>query len=182
MRKFVVTALSLSLVLALALVLTSCTGDTGPAGPTGPAGADGTDGEDATFTSMTISFTGEDAGITGPSTLYTISVPEMTQEIVDDACVLVYINDSTGDTAGLGWILMPFVAASGTESVMFTFRYNLGQVTFAFWTTDTSWPFNSTTWYHFKIIVLTGAVPNQLNLESFEEVENYYRDKQKVIN
>ncbi len=178
MRNTFAKVVSFPLVLALALILPSCKGDTGPAGPAGPAGADG---EDAEFSIITISFTGEDAGISGSNSFYDVSVPEMTQDIVDNGCVVVYINDAMSDTPDSGWILMPFILSISGESIMFSFMYELGQVTFAYFASEPTWPYSSTTWYHYKIVMFKGIVPNQLNLNSFEEVERYCQKKQREM-
>ena len=175
MRKATAIVLSLFLAISFALILTSCEGDEGPTGPPGPAG------QDAVFTITTVEFTGEDAGITGSYSYFEVEVPEITQDVIDNGCVLAYLNNSTGSTIGDAWILMPFSRLVDGEVHLFTFAYEPGYVSFNFATTAVDWGFPSTSWYHYKIVIFMEAPPGTVNLASFKEVERYCLDRSQAM-
>ncbi len=178
MKKVTSLLLSLSLLLSFALFLTSCEGEQGPVGP---AGEEGPAGEDAEFTVMTVSFTGEDAGISGSSSFYDIVIPDITQDIIDNGVVLVYLNGSSTSSMASEWILMPFSNTFTGEVLVFSCAYSLETLMLSFATTGNEWPYPSTAHYHFKIVILTGAIQGSVNLENFEEVRSYYLNEQRVL-
>ena len=133
-------------IMAFALVFASCEGDagaagaTGPAGPAGPtgaagttgadgsAGADGADGsqgipgEDGNANVQTITF--DISAITNTNT-FDLTVPQLTQQVLDEDLVLVYLRDAGSDPAE--WVL-----ASGTGDItdhVLKTTYTVGVIT-----------------------------------------------------
>ncbi|MCK4539414.1 MAG: hypothetical protein KAV42_11515 [Candidatus Krumholzibacteria bacterium] len=172
MKKITSLLLFLSLLLSFALLLTSCEGEQGPVGPAGV---------DAKFTITTVSFTGEDAGISGSSSYCNIVIPEITQDVIDNGVVLVYLNTSTGVSMANEWILMPFSGAFSGEVAVFGCAYEPGTLMLSFTTTAVEWPFPAAVNYHFKVVTLTGALQGSVNMENFEEVRSYYLNGQRVL-
>ena len=175
MKKITSLLLFLSLLLSFALLLTSCEGEQGSRGPVGPAG------EDAEFTITTVSFTGEDAGISGSLSFYNIVIPDITQDVIDNGVVLVYLNSSSGSSMDSEWILMPFSNTYTGEVLVFGCAYSLETLMISFATTGAEWPYPLAVYYHFKVVTLTGALQGSVNLENFEEVRAYYLNGQRAL-
>jgi len=171
MRKAASLLLSLSILLSFALFLTSCEGDQGPAGPAG---------EDAEFTSITVTFTGAEAGITGSFSEYNIDVPEITQDIVDHGVVLVYLNDSLNPEPEGRWILIPFAMIVEDITISFIYSYGVGTLSMVFNSSDAEWPFSADSYYHLKIVILAGATQGGVNLGNFEEINPCYLNDRPI--
>lgn len=122
------TSIARCLVVALLATAVACEGDTGPtgsAGPEGPAGPGGPPGEDGAagpegppgtanviFSEwMPTPPTDPDCIIDGTNlTIGFIDVPELTQEILDEGMILVYMRFSNGT------YLLPYTSADNGDA------------------------------------------------------------------
>ena len=174
MNKFTKNFLSFVLLLTLTFLLASCEGDEGPAGPTGPAGPAG---EDAEFTIVTVSFTGAEAGISGDWSFYDVAVPEITQEVLDNGAILLYLNESMTIPINDKWGLMPLSLDIMGATFNFGAIFSPGSVTFSFTTTTFDWIWLPDTVYTYKIVILSEPVKSGVNVEKFEDVRAHYQEE-----
>jgi len=174
MNKSARNLLSFVLLLTLTFLLASCEGDEGPAGPTGPAGPAG---EAAEFTIVTVSFTGTEAGISGSHSFYGIAVPEITQEVLNNGAILVYMNESMDDQIIGEWILMPLSMVVGGETVSISQSFSQGFVSFVFTTTHLVWIWLPEAVYTYKIVILSEPVKSGVNVEIFEDVRAHCQER-----
>lgn len=110
-------------VIMISPILTSCKkGETGPAGPAGAQGAAGANGtaniyvETATTTNLSWGFDN-----TTNSYFATYASSQITQAVVDNGTVQVFIGDGSGQQ----WAAMPY----SYGITQFNYSYKLGQIT-----------------------------------------------------
>lgn len=104
-----------SILAATMLVFSSCKKDV--AGPQGEPGKDGNANVISTQAAVT-SWT-----LSGTTYYATVSVPSITQEIVDAGAVLCYMSD--GST---GWYSMPYTYYMSGYQVMYYTNYGVGYI------------------------------------------------------
>ena len=182
---------ALAAMSIIALIFTACSGEDGDQGPAGPAGApgapgtdgrdgaDGTDGSDGNPNVQSSTQTVMVADWTAGNVLRdTLSVPSITQSVVDSGMVHVYQKrtDSTG------WAALPFsyIAFLGGNPATLTFQavYNVGEVYLS-----GSNSFNANVApgdiypgdRDFKIVVVPSAsLVEGIDVNSYEEVKMVY--------
>ncbi|MEQ8910292.1 MAG: hypothetical protein RIC95_13925 [Vicingaceae bacterium] len=134
------------LILATITIFASCEKE-GPEGPTGPAGKDGVDGNANVSSSLTVSsWTYDD-----PSWVANLSIPAITQDIVNTGAVLAYIK--TQDT--FYQIPITFYQTS-TYSTSVEVETKLGGVSIYWTDSDRTTPVNPGS-QTFKIIVIASS-------------------------
>lgn len=129
MRTTMKTILALCLVAGA--ILTGCKkGDKGDIGPQGPAGTNGTNGTNGNANVVGQTFTVTAWTQSSPSYYTNISVPSITQLIVDKGAVLVYMSNGSG-----GWTQLPLTyPVTATYSKNYEVVHYLGG--FTIWVTD----------------------------------------------
>jgi len=97
------------------------------------------------------------AGVSGSYSYYEIDVPEITQDIIDNGVVLVYLNNSLDPTMEDEWALMPCIVIYDDLTFSFNCAYSPGTLSIILTTSETEWPFSADSYYHLKIVILTRA-------------------------
>jgi len=156
------------LILLMALAIGSCT-KRGPQGPTGPQGPQGVQGQQGNANvqggQVTVNFNWDAATSYGTAD---IDYDAITQSIVDNGAVLVFMSNGNG-----GWISLPYTDYSGTGvSISYYFVYAVGTVRIYFSEQDlnnTYMPASAT----FKVVAVAPAQkqahPNT-NWKNYDEV------------
>ena len=143
------------------------TGAQGPPGSQGPNGADG----NANVRSFIIPVSAADYA-DNPSTPdwkeVTLSVPAITQSVVDNGMVAVYLSFAEG------WRALPFTFNAGSETTSIFHFHSLGQVLLRATSNDGD-PIKYAG--NFKIVVVDGFAGKnmpELNWEDYEEIAAYF--------
>ncbi|MES2267755.1 MAG: hypothetical protein V4520_13415 [Bacteroidota bacterium] len=144
---------------------TGPTGATGATGQTGAAGQDGKDGKDGTANVQSFLLPSKSVTLTGLSRL---TVPAITQSVVDQGIVLVYFRVSG---SGTGYYALPYSEADRTLSVS---NYGVGYV-------DVKANFTATG-LDFRVVVIAGTSLTTLsishpglNVRNFNQVASTFR-------
>jgi hypothetical protein len=173
------------LFIASAAFISSCSkeGPTGPQGvqgPQGPAGDQGIQGiqgldGNANVHSYTYNVFTSDWILNAPNYGVDLSVPEITQSILDDGAVLVYMSNGSG-----GWMPLPYT--SWYSSYARLIKANILYEDVTIWVLDsdltqTPNPGDRT----FKIVVIGGSVaskmPSNIDLNNYMQVAKYLKLK-----
>lgn len=172
----------LAVVAAIALV--ACEGDTGPTGPQGPAGSDGAEGPagpvgpegpegppgtaNVIYSDWLPRPVVSDTTVDGTNlTIAHLEAPELSQEILDDGTVLVYMRFSSGvwqlpytSHAGGAPNTLDFIAQ--VEDIILTrFRHDNGSVTIG-------------TTVDFRYVLIPGGVPAGMDVVDYSAVKAYF--------
>ena len=149
----------------------------GPQGPSGDQGIQGIPGQDgnANVHSYTYDVFTSDWNQVAPNYGVDLSVPEITQSILDDGAVLVYLSNGSG-----GWMPLPYTSwYSGYARL---YKANILYEDVTIWVLDsdltqTPNPGDRT----FKIVVIGGSVaskmPSNIDLNNYEQVAKYLKLK-----
>lgn len=190
--KTFLNVLKISFITVLAVFFMGCEGPEGPRGPSGADGTDGTNGatgapgqdgqngqngEDgnANVKSYTFSVDADDwTDPTGAANQneFTLQVPAITQDIVDNGAVHMYLPDSGG------WRAMPFtfISSSNSDDVRsLIYIHRVGEILCRQYLSDAA-P-NFTYVGPFKVIVVAGEAGKKapdLDWSNYEEVAAYY--------
>lgn len=132
-------------------------GATGPAGPQGPVGATGPAGPDTAAQTFIL----QNRGVVAVG-LTTFAVPAITQNIVDNGAVLVFVRN-TGTTTT--WFPLPYSSTGLTISFV---DYRVGFI-------DLQANFTQTNGFDFKVVVISGSAATFLsvrhvNLNNYNQV------------
>jgi hypothetical protein len=168
MKKTIISMTSViaGLALTLGLTLTSCQkGDTGPAGEKGAAGTNGTNGV-ANIQTTTITLNGSAWTFDSAENSYdaTLTVPGITQSIMDKGTIQVFMGDATE--------LVPLPIAFGLLQIHYSF--SPGQVFLSLRLSDGSVPSSPGT-EQFKVVIIPPAMmkPN-VNYKNYDEIKAAY--------
>ena len=195
MKKFknilMVAAMSLTLVIASCSGKDGADGAPGPAGPAGvagpagaagPAGQDGTDGadgapgipgEDGNANVQSITF--DLSGRAGANTIV-LDVPQITQQVLDEDLVLVYLRASGSDPA-----LWKLAEGPGiVDDHLLETEYIVGQATVRILNEDlSSGPNFSTDYDSAKVIIIEASVlltgKSNLDYSDYHAVMEHYK-------
>jgi len=161
---------ALAAMTIVALTFTACSGDDGAAGPAGAAG-------NANVDANTFSLTTADWTRTGNSALSydTLSVPGITQDVVDNGAVQVYqtFNDS------LGWNALPYryltVDQSGQSVTNANIQsvYNVGNVFLSFYT-DARLLANINDMEIKVVVIPSSSLIKGIDVNNYEELKMVY--------
>lgn len=167
------------LFVASAAFISSCTkeGPQGPQGDQGDQGIQGVPGQDgnANVHSYTYDVLLSDWVLNAPDYAVNLDVPEITQSILDDGAVLVYLSNGSG-----GWMPLPYTSWYSGYARLYKANILYGDVTI--WVLDsdltqTPNPGDRT----FKIVVIEGSVaskmPSNIDLNNYEQVARYLKLK-----
>ncbi len=127
------------LLISFLFIISACEGPEGPIGPPGPPGLDGLDGNANVF-SINYAIIADDwvdDGVPGDPEFFRfidLSVPEVTQDIVDNGLVLAYYRVDESER----WNFLPFTIINHDPpfTQVFDFTYDLGFVTLYVKATD----------------------------------------------
>ena len=161
---------SLLIVIIIATAFNACTkGDTGPEGPTGATGATG----NANVNTQT--FTISSWTYSSPSYSASVTDYDITQDIVDNGAVMVYVSNGSG-----GWQPLPLtVYPSSSYSSTYTTVHALYTVAFYKTDSDLTQPADPGT-LSFKVVAIAGVAykkhPN-VNWRNYEEVKAVFHLK-----
>jgi hypothetical protein len=149
----------------ISVILSACKGDKGDTGPAGSNGAQGPQGN-ANVTTVTV--TTSNWILSGVAWYTTINVSSITQSIVDNGIVMVYMD------AGGAWLALPVtIIPSSSYSSTYRYYHYLGAVEVDKEDTDLTTPANPGT-KTFKIAVIAGSIardnPN-VNWDNYSEVK-----------
>jgi len=131
-------------IMLLTIAISSCKGDDGPAGADGVDGADGANGADgaANVTSVELMATditwtvGTYIGV--PSNVFTLTVAELNQDIIDHGMVLGF-SHLVGGGYNV-WGPMPFDYDGGAGTLYIAYTYVLNELTlYAYSSAGTVW-------------------------------------------
>jgi hypothetical protein len=166
------------LFVAAVTFIISCTkegpeGPQGIQGPTGPQGIQGIPGQDgnANVNSYTYNVYLNDWTLDAADYGINLLVPEITQSILDNGAVLVYMGVGSGS-----WVSLPYIVWNVGYASQYLPIISVGKVTI--WKTDSDFfqtdnPGDKT----FKVIVIAGsgfsAMPSNIDLNNYEEVAGY---------
>jgi hypothetical protein len=150
--------------LVTATLFTNC-----KKGDTGPAGADGTNGNAnvKSQTSTHLNWTFNNATLAFETN---ISVPAITQDIVDRGAVLVYVQD--GGTSSQ----MPFASQINlTDVVFFDFVYSVGNVKVMISNSDLDNSIVPQSTLRFKIVAMSASArAAHPNLNEYKDIQSVY--------
>lgn len=152
------------------ILITGCTKE-GPEGPQGPPGEDGKDGN-ANVVSITKTIGTNDwspEGTAEVDLLYyvEISIPEITNSIVQDGLVVVFASEPSSGT----FIALPMTILGSYFHTTYSYAFQLGKVVIEVQDSDmnTYRPENN---IEFKIVVIDGSVNiTGLNLKEYSIIK-----------
>lgn len=181
-------SLFLPILVALSVVVfTACQkeGDTGPAGPAGPAGNDGPQGPPgpkgdtgvanviySDWLDVTYEVNLDENGDTA-SWSAVIPAPQITQEILSQGEIKVYMNVNTADDPVIfplpyfdGGIILN--AAFYTDTIVLVSNFDMGTVV------D-----QGQTYFQYRYVVIPGGVlatkPDNVNLDNYLEMKKFFK-------
>ena len=143
------------ILLSMLLIVTACTKE-------GPAGKDGKDGVDGNANVHSTEITVYPNDWTQDGSVWSAdkSVSSITQSVVDNGSVLVYIKwENNGQ---VNYIALPYLNL--------TYGYRVGNVLFA----NSSQP---TSVLIFKVVLIDGTPPNSVDLTDYNAVMSLSNDK-----
>lgn len=154
--------------MTIAVILSACKGDKGDLGPQGSAGPQGPTGPQGNANVHTFTVTTSNWILSGVTYYTSINVSSITQSIVDNGVVLVYM-DASG-----AWLALPVtIVPSASYSSTYRYYHYLGGVEIDKTDTDLTTPGNPGT-KTFKIAVIAGSIvrdnPN-VDYNNYSEVK-----------
>lgn len=167
-------------ILVLSVSISSCSkegpiGPAGPQGPQGPTGTTGPAGQDASVpVSTTLYVNNWVYSASAPSYMASISVPAITQNVLDRGIVAAYVSNGSG-----GWIALPMTwYPTTTYSYTYSCVHALGYLHVH--RTDSDGIAVNPGGQTFKIVVIPPAFrmanPN-LNWENYAEIEGFLQQE-----
>ena len=160
-------------LMVLSLTIISCEPEVivGPEGPQGPAGLDGN--ANVVSIEKTVGSTDWIAeGSAGEDLYYyyEISVPQITQDILDDGFVIVFLK--SGDYYTALPTVYYFYSSTYDYYYSTTIRYHFGPRTVRLEIQDSDlFTYRPEKTLAFKIVVIGGSVASSINLNEYSEVE-----------
>jgi hypothetical protein len=174
--------------VAAAVFIISCSKE-GPTGPQGEQGIQGVQGAqglqgiqgvpgadgNANVHSYSYEVYSDVWGQVNPYYGVDLLVPEITQSILDEGAVLVYMANGYG-----GYIYLPFVEWKSSYSTVTYPIISLGVVTIWVYDSDLTQTYNPG-YSVFKVVVIGGsansAMPSNIDLKNYNSVANYLNIK-----
>ncbi len=151
----------------------SCTKE-GKVGPQGPAGINGTNGTDGNANVHSYTYNGASANwaLSAPNYYCDLTVPEITQSIIDNGAVLVYLSNGSG-----GWLALPFVQWYNGYGHQYNAVISVGAIRIWVSDSDLTQASNPGT-VSFKVVVMDGVtLPKNVDPKNYYEVSNYLNIK-----
>lgn len=166
------TKITMMLLTIVTVILLSACAKDGKTGPQGPAGTNGTNGN-ANVVSSSITTTSLSWSANAPFYTTSIGYAAITQDIIDNGAVLVYISNTAGTYQQLPFTYYPASSYSRT----YTFAYAVGTVTIYVSDSDLVIPDNPGA-VTFKIVVMAASAKRELqqkhvDLNNYSEVVTY---------
>ncbi|MHA7059319.1 hypothetical protein ACWGOQ_0018980 [Aquimarina sp. M1] len=140
-------------MMAFALVLTSCDGEDGMDGAEGPQGPAGQDGN-ANVVSVLL----ENQTINTGDTVF--DIPELTQEIYDTGIVYAYVTV----TGNQYWEVLPL--SSSQNIILEIDRIEVGRITLRATFTQSN--------LRLRFVLVEGTDASSIDFTNFEEVQSHY--------
>ena len=166
----IIKFITIGLLIAGATSLSSCEKE-GSVGPAGKDGIDGSDGSDGNANVVSSTITSSSWAYSNPSWVISFTYPAITQSIIDEGAVLVYIK------VGNGYTQLPLtIYQSPNYSTSIEVSTFVGGLSL-FWTdSDLIQPTNPGE-HTFKVVVIaaSGLIQNpNVDLGNYEEVKDAF--------
>ena len=159
-------------MMAFALVLTSCDGEDGANGLDGAIGPEGQSGQDGNANVLVktvdnlVWSTGTYLGRTANE--FIITDTDIDQDVLDNSLILAYFQLSGDDI----WYPMTYsFPFSSGDSEVITFTYSLD--TLSIYALSTSGPLNAGI-TKIKYVIIEGTDPSSINFSNYVEMQTYY--------
>jgi hypothetical protein len=157
----------ISLVFTLIVIISGCTKE----GPEGPAGKDGINGKDGNANVVSATITSSAWVYNTPSWVISFSYPAITQDIINNGAVLVYIK------VGNGYNQLPLTFyQSQNYSTSIEVSTYVGGLTLLWTDSDLTQPINPGE-NTFKIVVISASGLNRnpnINFNNYLEVKHSF--------
>jgi hypothetical protein len=159
-----------ALTIAVSMLFQSCTkeGPAGATGATGATGAQGPAGPAGPGSIKSFTFTTSNWANFDPVWIATLNVSAITQNVLSNGAVLVYVKEGTE------YFQLPLTIQQDTYFTTVQFTHDLGVVDVIVEDSDGLLPINPGT-TTFKVVVISGTGKNpSVNYNDYNAVKTYY--------
>jgi len=143
-------------MMAFALVLTSCDGEDGANGLDGAIGPEGPSGQDGNANIVSVLL--ENQTLTNGDTVF--DIPQLTQEIYDTGIVYAYVTVTGNDY----WEVLPL--SLGQDIILEIDKIEVGKITLRATFTQSN--------LRLRFVLAEGTDASGINFSNYEEVQSHY--------